>query len=175
MICISVLPAVGFFLTLVWFAMWWILIHNITCSWFILVLNTPETAWTRPAGFLNTAEICHLPFCQGNDQELINNGQAANNRRPVLQHFRGHSRLMTQCCMHATTATNVPASKALNTYFLSVQQQNDVLQGASDMAPWRDLFNYEYNRGCCQIKAMLLSVLEFCSFSLPSCIKDGLF
>lgn len=87
---------------------------------------------------------------------------------------------MIQCCMHATTATNVPASKAFNAQFLSVQQQKGVFAGCSVqcavcVAPRSDMCNDKCKGGCCQIKASVLSVSEFCSFSLLSFIKGELF
>lgn len=124
-------PAVRFFFTEVWFAMWLILTRNIADHGSFLDLlytrNTLTEASSFPSEvFLNTAKVSHLTFCRQYDLRLINNVQAANNRIPVLWHFRAHRRLMIQCRLHATTAMNVPASKALKTQSFSVHQQKAV-------------------------------------------------
>ncbi|KAM7406247.1 hypothetical protein PAMP_000635 [Pampus punctatissimus] len=88
------------------------------------------TSPNYPVQYENNAHcvwvITAMDSVKGYDLQLINNGQAANNGTPVLQHFRAHSRLMTQCCMHATTTTNVPARKVFNTQFPSIKQQKGV-------------------------------------------------
>lgn len=76
--------------------------------------------------FLNTAQVCCPPFCHTHNIQLINNGQAANNRRPKLRHFTMLWRLMTRCRVHAVTAKNMPASRTFNIQFLRVQQQEGV-------------------------------------------------
>lgn len=103
---------VTFFFTVAWFAMWWILTHSITYSWFISVpWYTRNSLLETSSFFLEVFRIqqksAQLPFYQGYDVLLINNGQAANNRIPVLWYFGVHSRLMIQLCMHAPTAMNV--------------------------------------------------------------------
>lgn len=50
---------------------------------------------------------------------------------------------MIHSCMHATAATNMPASQAFNTQFLRVQQQKGVSQGAVRVSPRGDLCKYK--------------------------------
>lgn len=106
---------------------------DLPCDWFTRTISQIMVHF-RPLmhhlfclrAFLNTVQVCPPPFCHTHDIQLINNGQAANNRIPELQHFRIDYRLMTQCCMHAITGKNMPASKTFNIQFLSVQQQKGV-------------------------------------------------
>lgn len=124
MVSTSLSPAVRFFSSLK---------CDLPCDWFTPTISQIMVHFRALMhhllclrAFLNTAEVCCPPFSHTYNIQLINNGQVANNRIPELWHFGMHCRLMSQGCMHAITARNMPASKTFNIQFLSVPQQKGV-------------------------------------------------
>lgn len=140
----------------------------------MFMVHLGETHWLSQLfsliGFLNTAEVLYLLFHQGYDLQLINNGQAANNRIPVIRILEHTVDWWSGAvCMQLQPRTCLQV-RLLTLNFSVFNSRRVCLQGTGCVAPRRDLCNYECKGGCWQNESKVTFSISFilflCSLSL---------